>query len=81
MSPTCHIHTYHQHVIFKLFLRLAQVYELLITQLHNFSMYFINIFSFCLCICYLVFHMLFPSISMAGIDYTCITSVSEYRNL
>ena len=30
------------------------------------------------CICYLVFHMLFPSISMAVIDYTCITSVSEY---
>ena len=29
-------------------------------------------------ICYLVFHMLFPSISKAVIDYTCITSISEY---
>ena len=34
--------------------------------------------SFCHCICNLVFHMLFPSISMAVIDNTCITSVSEY---
>ena len=34
--------------------------------------------SFCRCICYLVFHMLFPSITLAVIDYTCITSVSEY---
>ena len=34
--------------------------------------------SFCRCICYLVFHMLFPIISMAVIDYKCITSVSEY---
>ena len=25
-----------------------------------------------------MFHMLFPSISMAVIEYTCITSVSEY---
>ena len=29
----------------------------------------------------LVFHMLFPSISMAVIDYTYITSVSEYSKL
>ena len=38
----------------------------------------INIFSFCRCICYLVFLMLFPSIGMAVVDYTCITSTSEY---
>ena len=69
MSPTWHIHT---------FLSLAQVYELLIAQLHNFSICFINVLRFCGCICYLVFHMLFPSISMAVIGYTCITSVSEY---
>ena len=43
-----------------------------------FSIYFINVLSICRCICYLVFHTLFPSISMAVIDYTCITSVSEY---
>ena len=60
------------------FLSPAQVKELLIIQLHNFSNYFINVLSFCRCICYLVFHMLFPSISMAVIEYTCITSVSEY---
>ena len=47
-------------------------------QLHNFSIYFINVLSYCSCICYLVFHMLFPSISSAVIDFTCITSVSEY---
>ena len=40
-----------------------------ITQLHNFCIYFINVLSFCHCICYLVFHMLFPSISMAVIEY------------
>ena len=49
-----------------------------ISQLHDFSIYFINDLSFCCCICYLLFHMLFPSISMTVIDYTCITSVSEY---
>ena len=51
------------------FLSLAQVKELLITQLHNFSIYSINVLSFCRNICYLVFHMLFRSISMAVIDY------------
>ena len=60
------------------FLRLAQVLELVIAQLHNVSIIFINVLSFCRCICYLVFNMLFPSISMAVIDYTCITSISEY---
>ena len=30
------------------------------------------------CICYLVFPALFPSINMVFIDYTCITSVTEY---
>ena len=69
MSPTWHIPT---------FWSLAQVLELLIAQLHKFSINFINFLSFCRCICYLVFHMLFPSISMAVNDYTCITSVSEY---
>ena len=44
-----------------------------------FSIYFINILSCCRCICYLVFHMLFPSISMAVIEYTCILSGSEFR--
>ena len=60
------------------FLSLEQVLELLIAQLHNISICFINVLRFCGCICYLVFHMLFPSISMAVIDYTCITSVSVY---
>ena len=60
------------------FWSLAQVLELVIAQLHNVSIFFINVLSFCRCICYLVFNMLFPSISMAVIDYTCITSISEY---
>ena len=58
--------------------RLAQVYELLITQLHIFNILFLNVLSFYRCIHYLVFHTLFPSISFAVIDYTSITSVSEY---
>ena len=60
------------------FISLAQVKEFLKTQLQNFSIHFINVMSFCRCICYLVFHMLFPSISLAVIDYTLITSISEY---
>ena len=52
---------------------LTQVYELLITQLHIFSINFIKVLSFYRCIRYLVFPVLFPSISMAFIDYTCIT--------
>ena len=57
---------------------LTQVYELLITQLHIFSINFINVLSYYRCIRYLVFPVLFPSISMVLIDYTCITSVTEY---
>ena len=57
---------------------LTQVYELLITQLHNFSMNFINVLSYYRCIRYVVFPALFLSISMVLIDYTCITSVTEY---
>ena len=59
---------------------LRQVYELLITQLHIFSINFINTLSYnrTRCIRYLVFPALFPSISMLFIDHTCITSVSEY---
>ena len=72
-AGTCALKTYSHF-----FLSLAQVKELLRTQLHNFSIYFINVWSFCCCICYLVFHMIFPSISMAVIDSTCIISVSEY---
>ena len=60
------------------FLSLARVKELLIAQLHNFRFYFINVLSVCCGICYLVFHMLFPSISMAVFDYTYITSINEY---
>ena len=51
---------------------LTQVYELLITQLHIFSINFINVWSNYRCIRYLVFPALFPSISMVFIDYTCI---------
>ena len=57
---------------------LTQVYELLITQLHIFSINFINVLSNYRCIRYLVFPVLFPSISMVFIDYTCITHVTEY---
>ena len=57
---------------------LTQVYELLITQLHIFSINFINVLSYYRCIRYLVFPALFPSIIMLSIDYTCITSLTEY---
>ena len=57
---------------------LTQVYELLITQLHIFSINFIYVLSNYCCIRYLVFLALFASISMVFIDYTCITSVTEY---
>ena len=56
---------------------LTQVYELLITHLHIFSINFINILSYDRCMRYLVFPALFPSISMVLIDYTCIISVTE----
>ena len=70
MSPTWHIHTFFEvwHR-FKNFLKHSYIIV---------AFFFINVLSFCRCICYLVFHMVFPSISMAVIDYTCITSVSEY---
>ena len=57
---------------------LAQVYELLITQLHIFSINFINVLSYNHCIDYLVFPALFPSISKEVIEYKCIPSVTEY---
>ena len=57
---------------------LTQVYELLLTQLHIFSINFINVLSYYRCICYLVFPALFPSISMVVIDHMRITSVTEY---
>ena len=49
---------------------LPQVYDHLITQLHIFSINFINVLSYYRCIRYLVFPVLFPSISMVFIDYT-----------
>ena len=57
---------------------LAQVFELLITQLHIFRINFINGLSDYGCIRYLVFPALFMSIGMVFIDVTCITSVTEY---
>ena len=59
---------------------LTKVYELLITQLHIFSINFKNVLSYYRGIRYLVFPVLFLSISMVFIDYTCITSVTEYSN-
>ena len=56
---------------------LTQVYELLITQLHIFSINSIKVLSNYRCIRYLVFPVLFPSISMVFIGYTRITSVTE----
>ena len=57
---------------------LTQVNELLITQLHISSINFINVLSYYRYIRYLVFPALYLSISMVFIDYTCITSVTEY---
>ena len=57
---------------------LTQVNELLITQLHIFSINFMNVLSNYRSIRYLVFPALFPSISIVFIDYMCITSVTEY---
>ena len=57
---------------------LTPIYELLITQLHIFGINFINVLSNYRCISYLVFPALFASISMVFIDFTCITSVTEY---
>ena len=56
----------------------TQVYELLKTQLHIFSIYFMNVLSYNRCIRYLVSPALFMSISMVFIDFTCIISVTEY---
>ena len=66
------------HDIFVHICMLTQVYELLITQLNIFCINFINVLSYYRCIRYLVFPSLFPSIGMVFIDYTCITSVTEY---
>ena len=57
---------------------LTQVYEFLITQLHIFSINFINVLSNYRCIRYLLFPAVYPSISMVFIDYTGLTSVTEY---
>ena len=57
---------------------LTQVYELLITQLHILCINFINILSYYRYIRYIVFPALFPSVGMVFIEYTCITSVTEY---
>ena len=57
---------------------LTQVYEVLITKLHIFSINCINVLSYYHCIRYLVFPVLFPSISMVFILNTCNTSVTEY---
>ena len=57
---------------------LTQVYEPLITQLYIFNIKFLNVLSYYRCIHYLVFPVLFLYISMVFIDYTCITSVTEY---
>ena len=57
---------------------LTQVEELLITQVHIFSINFINILSYYRCIRYLEFPALFPSISMVFNDYTCTKSVTDY---
>ena len=57
---------------------LTPVYELLITQLHIYSINFIKVLRYYRCIRYEVFPALFPSISMVVIDYTCIISVTEY---
>ena len=57
---------------------LTQVYELLITQLHIFSINFINDLSNYRCMRDLVFPALFPRISMVFIDHMCITYVTEY---
>ena len=46
--------------------------------LNNFTFYKWYLTKVAHCICYLVFHMLFQSISMAVSYHTCITSVSEY---
>ena len=46
---------------------LTQVYELLITQLHIFSINFINFLSYYCCIRYLVFPAVFPSVGMVFI--------------
>ena len=47
---------------------LAQVYELLITQLQILSINFINVLSNYRCIRYLVFPSLFQSVNMVFID-------------
>ena len=60
---------------------LTQVYELLITQLHIFSNYFMNILSYYRCIRYLVFPALFPSISMVFITIRVLRLSQNVENL
>ena len=57
---------------------LTQFYERLIAQLHILSINLINVLSYYRCIRYLTLPVVFPSISMAFIDYTCMPSVTEY---
>ena len=60
---------------------LTHVNELPITQLHIFSINFINVLSNYRCIRNLVFPVLFLSISMVFIDYTCINLSQSIVNL
>ena len=60
------------------FLKFGRGFSTSYNTVTYFSIHFVNVLSLCRRICYVVFHMLFPNISKAVIDYTCITSVSEY---
>ena len=62
----------------RIYLPADTIYELLITQLHIYSINFINVLIYNRRIRYLVFSALLPSITMVFIDYTCITFVTEY---
>ena len=57
---------------------LTQAFDFLITQLHISSINFINALRYYRCKRYVVFPVLFLSISMVFNDYTCIASVTEY---
>ena len=60
---------------------LTQVYELLITQLHIFSVNFIYVLSYYRCIRYLVFPALFPSISMVFLTIRVLHLLQNIVNL
>ena len=60
---------------------LTHVYELLITQLHIFSIDFINVLSYYHFIRYLVFPALFPSISMVFITIRVLHLSQNIVNL